>query len=172
MEEWRTGWSERMKRWREGWEHGRRNRGWSETGGRFCCSLSNYPHRTQLSISVHNFLLPTFSPFLSFSIPLQLSWTPAALDCKTWSQHNRRHRLTPLKRRFSHLKEEESNQAATMEAIKKKMQMLKLDKENAIDRAEQAETDKKAAEDKCKQVGMDEGTRERWQRRWQWSQWI
>ncbi|KAJ4943569.1 hypothetical protein JOQ06_006069, partial [Pogonophryne albipinna] len=39
-----------------------------------------------------------------------------------------------------------------MEAIKKKMQMLKLDKENAIDRAEQAETDKKAAEDKCKQV--------------------
>lgn len=39
-----------------------------------------------------------------------------------------------------------------MEAIKKKMQMLKLDKENAIDRAEQAESDKKAAEDKCKQV--------------------
>lgn len=39
-----------------------------------------------------------------------------------------------------------------MEAIKKKMQMLKLDKENAIDRAEQAETDQKAAEDKCKQV--------------------
>lgn len=39
-----------------------------------------------------------------------------------------------------------------MEAIKKKMQMLKLDKENAIDRAEQAEGDKKGAEDKCKQV--------------------
>lgn len=39
-----------------------------------------------------------------------------------------------------------------MEAIKKKMQMLKLDKENAIDRAEQAEADKKGAEDKCKQV--------------------
>ncbi|KAL6054676.1 hypothetical protein STEG23_035367 [Scotinomys teguina] len=39
-----------------------------------------------------------------------------------------------------------------MEAIKKKMQMLKLDKENAIDRAEQAEADKKTAEDKCKQV--------------------
>uniref|UniRef100_A0ACB8F1J9 Uncharacterized protein n=1 Tax=Sphaerodactylus townsendi TaxID=933632 RepID=A0ACB8F1J9_9SAUR len=39
-----------------------------------------------------------------------------------------------------------------MEAIKKKMQMLKLDKENAIDRAEQAEADKKAAEDRCKQV--------------------
>lgn len=42
-----------------------------------------------------------------------------------------------------------------MEAIKKKMQMLKLDKENAIDRAEQAETDKKAAEDKCKQVSWE-----------------
>lgn len=39
-----------------------------------------------------------------------------------------------------------------MEAIKKKMQLLKLDKENAIDRAEQAEADKKTAEDKCKQV--------------------
>lgn len=39
-----------------------------------------------------------------------------------------------------------------MEAIKKKMQMLKLDKENAIDRAEQAETEQKAAEEKCKQV--------------------
>ncbi len=39
-----------------------------------------------------------------------------------------------------------------MEAIKKKMQMLKLDKENAIDRAEQSEIDKKGAEDKCKQV--------------------
>lgn len=39
-----------------------------------------------------------------------------------------------------------------MEAIKKKMQMLKLDKENAIDRAEQAESDQKAAEDKCKLV--------------------
>lgn len=42
-----------------------------------------------------------------------------------------------------------------MEAIKKKMQMLKLDKENAIDRAEQAETDKKGAEEKCKQVGAE-----------------
>lgn len=41
-----------------------------------------------------------------------------------------------------------------MEAIKKKMQMLKLDKENAIDRAEQAEADKKQAEDRCKQVGV------------------
>lgn len=32
------------------------------------------------------------------------------------------------------------------------MQMLKLDKENAIDRAEKAETEQKAAEEKCKQV--------------------
>lgn len=39
-----------------------------------------------------------------------------------------------------------------MDAIKKKMQMLKLDKENALDRAEQAEADKKAAEDRSKQV--------------------
>ncbi|XP_015278381.1 PREDICTED: tropomyosin beta chain-like [Gekko japonicus] len=39
-----------------------------------------------------------------------------------------------------------------MEAIKKKMQMLKLDKENAIDRAEQAEGDKKQAEDRCQQA--------------------
>ncbi|KAG2466750.1 TPM2 protein, partial [Polypterus senegalus] len=39
-----------------------------------------------------------------------------------------------------------------MDAIKKKMQMLKLDKENAIDRAEQAEGDKKASEDKVKQL--------------------
>ncbi|MED6271222.1 hypothetical protein CHARACLAT_017985 [Characodon lateralis] len=40
---------------------------------------------------------------------------------------------------------------AKMEAIKKKMLMLKLDKENALDRAEQAEADKKAAEDRSKQ---------------------
>ncbi|MEE6517738.1 hypothetical protein FKM82_028161 [Ascaphus truei] len=39
-----------------------------------------------------------------------------------------------------------------MDAIKKKMQMLKLDKENALDRAEQAEADKKGAEDKSKQL--------------------
>lgn len=39
-----------------------------------------------------------------------------------------------------------------MEAIKKKMLMLKLDKENALDQAEQAEADKKAAEDRSKQV--------------------
>lgn len=41
-----------------------------------------------------------------------------------------------------------------MEAIKKKMLMLKLDKENALDQAEQAEADKKAAEDRSKQVGV------------------
>lgn len=40
-----------------------------------------------------------------------------------------------------------------MEAVKKKMLMLKLDKENALDRAEQAEADKKAAEERSKQVG-------------------
>ncbi|OPJ70137.1 hypothetical protein AV530_019360 [Patagioenas fasciata monilis] len=39
-----------------------------------------------------------------------------------------------------------------MDAIKKKMQMLKLDKENALDRAEQAEADKKAAEERSKQL--------------------
>lgn len=39
-----------------------------------------------------------------------------------------------------------------MEAIKKKMMMLKLDKENALDQAEQAETDRKGAEERSKQV--------------------
>lgn len=34
------------------------------------------------------------------------------------------------------------------------MLMLKLDKENALDQAEQAETDKKAAEDRSKQVRL------------------
>lgn len=42
---------------------------------------------------------------------------------------------------------------AKMEAIKKKMLMLKLDKENALDQAEQAEADKKGAEERSKQVG-------------------
>nr|XP_020445504.1 tropomyosin alpha-1 chain-like [Monopterus albus] len=42
-----------------------------------------------------------------------------------------------------------------MDAIKKKMQMLKLDKENALDRAEQAESDKKAAENRSKQLEDD-----------------
>ena len=36
-----------------------------------------------------------------------------------------------------------------MEAIKKKMQMLKVDKEDALDRAESAEQSKKAAEEKA-----------------------
>lgn len=40
-----------------------------------------------------------------------------------------------------------------MEAIKKKMQMLKLDKENVLDRAEQAEAEQKQAEERSKQVG-------------------
>ncbi|KAJ1080983.1 hypothetical protein NDU88_001170 [Pleurodeles waltl] len=39
-----------------------------------------------------------------------------------------------------------------MEAIKKKMQMLKLDKENALDRAEQAEAEQKGVEEKSKQL--------------------
>lgn len=43
--------------------------------------------------------------------------------------------------------------APSMEAIKKKMQMLKLDKENALDRAEQAEAEQKQAEERSKQVG-------------------
>ena len=41
-----------------------------------------------------------------------------------------------------------------MEAIKKKMQMLKLDKENVLDRAEQAEAEQKQAEERSKQVGV------------------
>lgn len=44
-----------------------------------------------------------------------------------------------------------------MEAIKKKMQMLKLDKENALDRAEQAEAEQKQAEERSKQVGTGAG---------------
>jgi hypothetical protein len=36
-----------------------------------------------------------------------------------------------------------------MEAIKKKMQMLKVDKEDALDRAESAENSKKVAEEKA-----------------------
>lgn len=44
-----------------------------------------------------------------------------------------------------------------MEAIKKKMQMLKLDKENALDRAEQAEAEQKQAEERSKQVGTGTG---------------
>lgn len=51
---------------------------------------------------------------------------------------------------------ESQTTASIMEAIKKKMQMLKADKENAFDRSEQAETDKKTSEDKCKQVRCEE----------------
>lgn len=36
------------------------------------------------------------------------------------------------------------------------MQMLKLDKENALDRAEQAEAEQKQAEERSKQVGASE----------------
>uniref|UniRef100_A0A8C6N1F6 Uncharacterized protein n=1 Tax=Mus spicilegus TaxID=10103 RepID=A0A8C6N1F6_MUSSI len=39
-----------------------------------------------------------------------------------------------------------------MEAIKKKMKMPRLEKQNAIDGAEQVEVHKKSAKDKCKQV--------------------
>jgi hypothetical protein len=59
-----------------------------------------------------------------------------------------------------------------MEAIKKKMQMLKLDKENVLDRAEQAEAEQKQAEERSKQVGagMDLShllvARQRWSRQW------
>lgn len=50
-----------------------------------------------------------------------------------------------------------------MEAIKKKMLMLKLDKENALDQAEQAEADKKAAEERSKQVGHVYHCNNKWQ---------
>ena len=64
-----------------------------------------------------------------------------------------------------------------MEAIKKKMQMLKLDKENALDRAEQAEAEQKQAEERSKQVGLSLGLSYRlvnkteveefwWERQW------
>lgn len=49
-----------------------------------------------------------------------------------------------------------------MEAVKKKMLMLKLDKENALDQAEQAEIDKKGAEERSKQVRWDEMENEWW----------
>lgn len=69
-----------------------------------------------------------------------------------------RHRPVPVSVRItehtspSAEEKKKPTNSRNMEAIKKKMQMLKLDKENAIDRAEQAEGDKKGAEDKCKQV--------------------
>ncbi len=44
------------------------------------------------------------------------------------------------------------NTTATMDSIKKKMQSMKLEKENAIDRAEQAENRQKDFEEKLKAV--------------------
>lgn len=83
---------------------------------------------------------------------------PGGAQCRC----SRRPRCSPPRRRSAPRRPP----AATMEAIKKKMQMLKLDKENAIDRAEQAEADKKQAEDRCKQVSVprsrDPGTPSCW----------
>lgn len=45
-----------------------------------------------------------------------------------------------------------SNTTATMDSIKKKMQSMKLEKDNAIDRAEQAEQSQKDLEEKLKAV--------------------
>jgi tropomyosin-1 len=45
-----------------------------------------------------------------------------------------------------------TNTTATMDSIKKKMQSMKLEKENAIDRAEQAENRQKDLEEKLKGV--------------------
>ena len=45
-----------------------------------------------------------------------------------------------------------SNTTATMDSIKKKMQAMKLEKENAVDRAEQAEQRQKDFEEKLKAV--------------------
>jgi hypothetical protein len=45
-----------------------------------------------------------------------------------------------------------TNTTATMDSIKKKMQSMKLEKENAADRAEQAEQRQKDFEEKLKSV--------------------
>jgi hypothetical protein len=45
-----------------------------------------------------------------------------------------------------------ANTTATMDSIKKKMQAMKLEKENAVDRAEQAEQRQKDFEEKLKAV--------------------
>ena len=45
-----------------------------------------------------------------------------------------------------------ANTTATMDSIKKKMQAMKLEKENAVDRADQAEQRQKDFEDKLKTV--------------------
>jgi len=45
-----------------------------------------------------------------------------------------------------------TNTTATMDSIKKKMQSMKLEKENGVDRAEQAENRQKELEEKLKAV--------------------
>lgn len=45
-----------------------------------------------------------------------------------------------------------ANTTATMDSIKKKMQSMKLEKENAVDRADQAEVRQKELEEKLKTV--------------------
>jgi hypothetical protein len=45
-----------------------------------------------------------------------------------------------------------SNNTATMDSIKKKMQSMKMEKENAVDRADQAEQRQKDFEEKLKAV--------------------
>lgn len=45
-----------------------------------------------------------------------------------------------------------ANTTATMDSIKKKMQAMKLEKENAIDRADQAEQRQRDFEEKLKAV--------------------
>ena len=45
-----------------------------------------------------------------------------------------------------------ANTTATMDSIKKKMQAMKLEKENAVDRADQAEQRQKEFEEKLKTV--------------------
>ena len=47
-----------------------------------------------------------------------------------------------------------ANTTATMDSIKKKMQAMKLEKENAVDRADQAEQRQKDFEDKLKTVSV------------------
>jgi len=47
-----------------------------------------------------------------------------------------------------------ANTTATMDSIKKKMQAMKLEKENAVDRAEQAEQRQKDFEEKLKTVSF------------------
>ena len=46
------------------------------------------------------------------------------------------------------------NTTATMDSIKKKMQAMKLEKENAVDRAEQAEQRQKDFEEKLRAVSF------------------